>query len=132
MSWAFACLLIFGLWLLLRPKNQLQKNYRTIEDIRKKYPKRKSREQIENLRQEAIARERARNGSNKDRYLERQKSIDKESIGKTEKILSTYLFYDKKQAARLVSSIQAKFPDKSRQWCAEKALSDLERDRQAR
>jgi hypothetical protein len=53
-------------------------------------------------------------------------------ISKAELRLSTYLFYDGKQAARLVDGVQARFPDKTRRWCAEKALSDLERDRQMR
>ena len=43
--------------------------------------------------------------------------------------LSTYLFYDEKQARRLVDGVQARYPDMPRDWCAEKALSDLERDR---
>ena len=37
-----------------------------------------------------------------------------------------------KEAARLVEGVQVSFPDKTRNWCAEKALSDLERDRQMR
>ena len=55
-----------------------------------------------------------------------------EKISKAELQLSTYLFYDGKQAARLVDGVQVRFPDKTRKWCAEKALSDLERDRQMR
>jgi hypothetical protein len=35
-------------------------------------------------------------------------------------------------ARRLVDGVQSRFPDKNRNWCAEKALSDLERDRQMR
>lgn len=46
--------------------------------------------------------------------------------------LSAYLFYDEEQARRLVDGVQARYPDMPRKWCAEKALSDLERDRQSR
>lgn len=43
--------------------------------------------------------------------------------------LSAYLFYDEKQAGRLVDGVQARYPDMPREWCSDKALSDLERDR---
>lgn len=46
--------------------------------------------------------------------------------------LSSYLFFDSAQASRLVDGVQSRYPDKPRKWCAEKALSDLERDRQTR
>ncbi|GEM_PF-3164234 len=36
---------------------------------------------------------------------------------------------DRRAAERLVSQLQYKFPDKSENWCWEKAISDLERDR---
>lgn len=55
-----------------------------------------------------------------------------EKPSRAELRLSAYLFFDAKQAARLIDGVQARFPDKTRRWCAEKALSDLERDRQMR
>lgn len=59
-------------------------------------------------------------------------STGSEKPSRAELRLSAYLFFDAKQTARLVEGIQARFPDKTRKWCAEKALSDLERDRQMR
>jgi hypothetical protein len=45
MQWFIASLMVIGLWLILRPKSATKakpKNkYQTIEDIRRKYPKRK-------------------------------------------------------------------------------------------
>lgn len=34
----------------------------------------------------------------------------------------------KEVADRLIANVSHRFPDKSRQWCAEKALYDFERD----
>lgn len=53
-----------------------------------------------------------------------------EASDRVERRLSAYLFFDVKQTSRLVDGVQARFPDKTREWCAEKAISDLERDRQ--
>lgn len=35
----------------------------------------------------------------------------------------------KKPAARLIEQLQQRHPERSRSWCADKALFDLERDR---
>lgn len=80
-------------------------------------------------------RSKTRRGSAIQRY-KKESSIETKSEGekrcRAELRLSAYLFFDAKQAARLVDGVQARFPDKPRKWCAEKALADLERDRQVR
>ena len=120
MTCFLALLMIFGLWLLLRPKRL------TTDRIVAKYAaKRQARIDRDDARERRFkANVEARKAKT---AIERTEESDR-----IERKLSAYLFYDPKQAARLVDGVQAKFPDKSRQWCAEKALSDLERDRQTR
>lgn len=57
------------------------------------------------------------------------RGIRKEKIGGNAELkLAAYL--DVSKAHRLIDNIQAKYPDKSRDWCAAKALEDWQRDRQ--
>lgn len=48
----------------------------------------------------------------------------------TESRLLRLVNYDRQMAERLAESVRAKNPDKTEQWCWEKAIWDLERDRQ--
>jgi hypothetical protein len=49
--------------------------------------------------------------------------------GEVETRLLTLLGGQRATAIRLLSSIQSRYPDRDQQWCLEKALRDLERDR---
>ena len=118
MSWFLGSLMIFGLWLILRPK-QL-----TTNEIVKKYAARQ---------QARIDRDEAREKqfkANVEAHKKRATNERTEASDRVERRLSAYLFFDVKQTSRLVDGVQARFTDKTREWCAEKAISDLERDRQ--
>lgn len=49
--------------------------------------------------------------------------------GETERKLLRLLNGDRRTANRLVANMQMKNPDKSAQWCWEKVIFDLQRDR---
>lgn len=127
--------------------------YPTKYDIARKYPKAKHLQQqsLERRRREArekdrleserkqaildrhIKEVRATNNLGKIKNYDQGHGIRCENLAsRAELRLSAYLFYDQKKAARLVDGVQARYPDKSREWCADKALVDLERDRQMR
>jgi hypothetical protein len=79
----------------------------------------------------SYARKRFRRKHEFGRKVKAPKSLvtSQDELSRAELRLSSYLFFDAKQAARLVDGVQARYPDMPRQWCAEKALTELERDR---
>jgi hypothetical protein len=112
----FALLLLVVLYFLTKSKTK--PNIPTIEDIGRKYPKRKSQEQ---LRREA-------------QQLEdnlRRAQIDREQLGealaKEQELL--ILVRDLKTRDRLLNGLRRQNPHKSRLWIVEKAIADVERDR---
>jgi hypothetical protein len=111
-----AILMIVALYFLTKPKPQSK--IPTIEDIRRKYPKRKSQEQ---LRREAQQFE----------DNQRREQIDREQLGEAlareQELFS--LVRDIKTRDRLINGLRRKYPQRSRLWLAEKAIADVQRDR---
>ncbi len=140
-----AILLLILLWFLLSRKSsnstddKLEKfwkrpKYATKWDIQKKYPKSKSLQErsIERKRKEVIEKERLES-ERKKQIIERHiKSARKEvqnnykPLSKAELKLLSSLFYDYPKTCQLIEAVRSNYPDKSRQWCAEIALSEFE------
>jgi hypothetical protein len=107
MTWVAASLMIVLLWIFLRPKETPKSRYPTIDDIRRKYPKRLTQEQ---LRRQARAKDELKNSEppslperdNHPRYWE----------------LVRLLNGNRETADRL-----------SNAYGVDKAIADLERDR---
>jgi hypothetical protein len=92
----------------------------TIEDIQKKYPKRKS---LEQQRQDAQNLEKQRRLE----LADRQQLGD--SLQKENELLT--LVRDHKTCERLLRGLRRQYPNETRLWIVEKAISDIERDRRA-
>lgn len=120
MSVFFAILMIIGLWLILRDKATTKAKTVTLKDIRKKYPKRKSQEQMRREAEELESQMRFE-------QLERQQLG--EAIQREQDLIG--LVRDRKTADRLLQSLKRQYPKKGRLWIAEKAISDIHRDRRA-
>ena len=140
-----AILLLILLWFLLSRKSsnltddKLAKfwkrpKYVTKWDIAKKYPKSKSLQEksIERKRKEAIEKERLES-ERKKQIIERhikaaRKELEnkREPLSKAELKLLSSLFYDYPKTCQLIEAVQSNYPEKSRQLCAEIALSELE------
>lgn len=107
--------------------------YFTKWDIDKKYPKSKSLKEksIERKRKEAIEQERL-NAERRKLVIERhikaaRKEVQdkREPLSKAELKLLSSLFYDYPKTCQLIEAVQDSYPQKTRQWCAEKVLVDL-------
>lgn len=140
-----AIFLLVSLWFLLSRKSLNPNNdklakfwkrpkYITKQDIEKKYPKSKSLQEknIERKRKEAIEKERLES-ERKKQIIERhikaaRKEVQnkREPLSKAELKLLSSLFYDYPKTCQLIEAVQSNYPDKSRQLCAEIALSELE------
>ncbi len=103
-------------------------------DIQKKYPKSKSLQErsIERKRREAIEKE-CLESERKKQLIERHIKAAREEVQNNRKPLSkaelkllSLLFYDYPKTCQLIEAVQSNYPDKSRQWCAEIALSEFE------
>jgi hypothetical protein len=90
----------------------------SLEDIRKKYPKRKSQEQLRRESEKRLEQERFKE-------LERQQL--RESMTKEMDLLA--LVRDRNTCERLLRGLRRKYPNETRLWIIEKAISDIERDR---
>ncbi|TYQ27168.1 hypothetical protein PseudUWO311_09205 [Pseudanabaena sp. UWO311] len=140
-----AIVLLILLWFLLSQKSSHSNNdrlsrfwkrpkYTTKWDIQKKYPKPKSLQEksIERKRREVREKERLEAERKKqliDRHIKAARDevqTSRQAISKAELKLLSSLFYDYPETCRLIEEIQAGHPEHSRQWCAEKALLDLE------
>ncbi len=137
--------LIF-LWLLFSQKSSATANdklarfwkrskYVSKSDIQKKYPKPKHLQEksIERKRREAIEKERLEAERKKqiiDRHIKAARDEVKATrpMSKAELKLLSSLFYDYPETCRLIKEVQANNPEKSRQWCVERALLDIEND----
>jgi len=132
-----------------QPRNK----YPTIEDIRKKYPKRLSQDQLRRQarakddaeakrRQEIIDRNikevRSAKEALRDRQEDHQRKVDAMRAAKAAKRTISVSGFRKlvkmvngeeSVARRLIEANLKLFPDKSPDWACEKAISDLERDR---
>lgn len=135
--------LLFVLWILLRQKSSNFTNDRLARfwkrpknisklDIQKKYPKSKylQEKSIERKRREAIEKERLEAERKKqiiDRHVKAARDEVKTTrpMSKAELKLLSSLFYDYPETCRLIEEVQANNPEKSRQWCVERALLDL-------
>ncbi len=124
MTWVAASLMIVLLWIFLRPRETPKSRYPTIEDIRRKYPKRLSDEQ---LRKQARAKEESEAKRKQEiidrnirevRATEEKRSVkSRYSNPKYQKLL-TMLNGDLEAAERLISA-----------YGVDRAIADLERDR---
>ena len=129
-----AFLIIVGLYFLTKPKPQSK--IPTIEDIRRKYPKRKSQEQLKaealRARQEDYDRklvERMRlQGMTKAQEV-KQVSNKREISINSFKTLIRMVNGDEAIARRLIEGNIKNYPERSPTWACDKAISDLERDR---
>jgi excinuclease UvrABC nuclease subunit len=95
-------------------------NHPTIEDIQKKYPKRKSQEQL---------RRESENRLQQERFKELERQQLGESLVKERDLLA--LVRDHNTCERLLRGLRRKYPNETRLWLIEKAISDIERDRRA-
>ncbi|ELS32794.1 MULTISPECIES: hypothetical protein [Pseudanabaena] len=162
MTAMYISLVIFsiGLWWAIKYNQNKQRTvnppkpkYPTIEDIRRKYPKRLSQEELRRQatakndadakrRQEIIdrnAREaRSAKEALRDRQEDHQRKVDAmraEKAAKRDisvKSFRTLLKMVNGQdavARRLIEGNLKLFPDKSPDWACDKAIADLERDR---
>ena len=140
-----AIFLLVLLWLFLSQSasgstdSRLQKfwkrpKYITKWDIAKKYPKSQSLQEqsIERKRKEAIEKERLES-ERKKQIIERhikaaRKELEnkREPLSKAELKLLSSLFYDYPKTCQLIEAVQSNYPEKSRKFCAEIALSELE------
>ena len=140
-----AIFLLVLLWFLLSQKSShsnkdklsrfwKRPKYVTKWDIQKKYPKPKSLQEksIERKRREVREKERLEAERKKqliDRHIKAARDevqTNRQAISKAELKLLSSLFYDYPETCRLIEELQASPPEQSRQWCAEKALLDLE------
>jgi hypothetical protein len=121
MTAMYISLVIFaiGLWWAIKYNQDKQRTvnppkpkYPTIEDIRRKYPKRLSQEELG--RQTAAKSE-----------AEAKRDISVKSF----KTLLKMVNGQDAVARRLIEGNLRLFPDKSPDWACDKAISDLERDR---
>ncbi|MFM7888345.1 MAG: hypothetical protein ACKPCM_17015 [Pseudanabaena sp.] len=135
------------------PSKQPANKYPTIEDIRRKYPKRTTQEQLcrqarakdeaeAKRRQEIIDRNikeaRSAKDALRDRQEDHQRKVDAMraaksakrdiSVGSYRKLLKM-VNGNEAIARRLIEGNMKLFPDKSPDWACEKAIADLERDR---
>jgi hypothetical protein len=140
-----AIFLLILLWFLLSQKSShstrdrlarfwKRPKYLTKWDIQQKYPKPKSlqKKSIERKRREVREKETLEAERKKqliDRHIKAARNEvqnSRQAISKAELKLLSSLFYDYPETCRLIEEIQASNPKQSRQWCAEKALLDLE------
>lgn len=132
----FAFLMIVILYFLTKPKSKPQNKIPTIEDIRRKYPKRKSHEQ---LRTEALRDQQAdydRKLAERMRLQGMAKVNEVKPVSNRKEIsinsfntLIRMVNGDEGIARRLIEGNIKQHPDKSPTWACDKAISDLERDR---
>lgn len=127
MTWVAASLMIVLLWIFLRPKEKPKNRYPTIEDIRRKYPKR--------LSQEQLRRQTRENNLGKVKNYDRGHGVRREPIKQRDISVAKFRQLVKMVngqevvARRLIEGNLKLFPDKSPDWACDKAISDLERDR---
>jgi len=134
----FAFLMIVILYFLTKPKSKVkpQNTPPTIEDIKRKYPKRKSQDQ---LRTEALRDRQAdydRKLAERMRIQGMAKSNEVKAVPNRREIsinsfntLVRMVNGDEGIARRLIEGNIKQHPDKSPTWACDKAISDLERDR---
>ncbi len=140
-----AIFLLISLWFLFSRKSSNSTNNRLARfwkrpkhvskwDIQKKYPKAKHLQEksIERKRLESIEKERL-DAERKQQIIDRhiksareEVKVTRQPMSKAELKLLSSLFYDYPETCRLIAEVQANNPEKSRQWCVEKALLDLE------
>jgi hypothetical protein len=162
MAAVYISLVIFavGLWWAIKYNQNKQttvspvkSKYPTIEDIRRKYPKRLSQDQLQRQarakdeaeakrRQEIIDRSikeaRSAKDALRDRQEDHQRKVDAMraaksakrdiSVSSFRKLLKMVNGQDA-VARRLIEGNLKLFPDKSPDWACDKAIADLERDR---
>jgi hypothetical protein len=148
-----ALLALFILWIATSSKDRLARfwkyptkspvnKYPTIEDIRRKYPKRVTQEQ---LRRQARAKDEAdakRKQEIIDRNIKEVRSAKESNLEKAFqpirnrdisisnfRMLIEMVNGQEDVARRLIEGNLKLFPDKSPDWACEKAISDIERDR---
>jgi len=138
-----AIFLLVVLWVFLRQKSSNSTNDRLARfwkrpknisklDIQKKYPKSKHLQEksIERKHREAIEKERLEAERKKqiiDRHIKAARDEVKATrpMSKAELKLLSSLFYDYPETCRRIAETQSNNPEKSRQWCVERALLDL-------
>jgi hypothetical protein len=127
-----AFLIIVALYFLTKPKPKPHSKIPTIEDIRRKYPKRKSQEQLKaeslRARQEDYDRKLAERMSLQG-MAKAQKVKQREISINSFKTLIRMVNGDEAIARRLIEGNIKNYPEKSPTWACDKAISDLERDR---
>ncbi len=132
MTWFLAWLMIFVLWLLLREKQVRQQ---TTEEIVEKYRNlansRKTERSGQQTRREPRSQRKSVNRTGVGSEIKRVQQVDRqqssESLEKEKELLS--LIRDRKTCERLLKGLRSQYPDESRLWIVEKAISDVERDR---
>jgi hypothetical protein len=92
----------------------------TTNDIRKKYPSRKSQERLRQDRQ-------SQTSTRQTQQLERQQTG--ESLEREKELLA--LIRDRKTCERLLKGLRRQYPNATRLWIIEKAIADIHRDRRA-
>jgi len=131
-----AFLILVVLYFLTKPKAKPQNKVPTVEDIRRKYPKRKSQEQLKaealRARQESYDRELAERlrlkgmAKTKDvKPVSNRREISINSFNTLVRMVNG----DEALARRLIEGNIKNHPEKSPTWACDKAISDLERDR---
>jgi hypothetical protein len=130
--------MIVILYFLTKPKSKVkpQNTPPTIEDIKRKYPKRKSQDQ---LRTEALRDRQAdydRKLAERMRIQGMAKSNEVKAVPNRREIsinsfntLVRMVNGDEGIARRLIEGNITQYPDKSPTWACDKAILDLERDR---
>ena len=126
--WVFPLLLLIYLFLALRENakskqlttQQVIQKYKNLAESRKPRSSRRSRD----VHQKAIPVDR-------DSAAKQVQQVDKhqlaESLGRERELLS--LIRDRKTCERLLKGLRRQYPDETRLWIVEKAISDVERDR---
>ncbi|MCY7334231.1 MAG: hypothetical protein LH649_16595 [Pseudanabaena sp. CAN_BIN31] len=142
--------MIVILYFLTKPKPQTKTP--TIEDIRRKYPKRKSQAEALHSRQEEYPKRKSQEQLRAEALRSRQEDYDRKlaekrrlhEIAKANKVnspsnrevsinsfktLIKMVNGDEALARRLIEGNIKNYPEKSPTWACDKAISDLERDR---
>lgn len=130
--------MVVVLYFWLKPKPKQEKKIPTLEDIRRKYPARKSQEQIRIEKLNERRAEYDRDLANKMKtkaalraiHRNQPRSTPKRDISISKfKTLTKLANGQEDVARRLIEGNLKLFPDKSPDWACEKAISDIERDR---
>lgn len=125
--------MIFGLWLILREK---EVERLTTKEIVEKYNRLASARMAQKNRQQPrrsanTSQSKAFNSAERDLISKQIQRVDQQQMGESlerEKELLS-LIRDRKTCERLLKGLRRQYPNESRLWIVEKAISDIERDR---